>query len=322
MQNELYEEVQENEERSDEYDYFEVHEDLSRIALCTLGSLNWGAVRSPEELRKPCRILHRALHNILQYQDFLSVQSELHNEEFEPLGIGVTNLAYWHAKRHLKYGSQDALDELKSWIEHQTFYLTESNVALAAEKGKCKMSDSTCYGKGIFPWERRAKGVNELVDFTPDPDLDWETLRTSMLKHGVRNAVIGAIAPVESCEKYSNLINMLDGNKINYHELCEKAGLNWQDIESNNKIGFYYINPLAIVGPDGLEEQIQRIYYNGVSVVDEIEFEDGTKMSFTPGHRLLVNRRGIHTWVHVKDLNEGDEIVEIKDFRKESFPTA
>lgn len=181
-----------------------------RIALCTLGSANWGKFRHPEEMRRPLRLLHRALHNLLQYQDFLSVHSELHNKEFEPLGIGVTNLAYWHAKRKLKYGEADSLAEVKRWMEHQAFYLTEMSVDLAEEKGACTESHRTWYGRGIFPWERRAKGVNELADFTPE--LQWEPLRERMVKHGVRNSTLMAIAPVESSSvvlNSTNGVNML-----------------------------------------------------------------------------------------------------------------
>jgi ribonucleoside-diphosphate reductase alpha chain len=67
--------------------------------LCTLGSINWGAFRHPEDMRRACRILQRSLCNILDYQDFFSIQSQLSNDEIQPLGIGITNLAYWHAKR-------------------------------------------------------------------------------------------------------------------------------------------------------------------------------------------------------------------------------
>ena len=171
-------------------------DDTGRIALCTLGSINWGAFRNPEDMRRACRILHRSLNNILDYQDFLSIQSKLSNEEIRPLGIGITNLAYWHAKRSLKYGEKDALAEVKTWMEHQTYYLTEMSVELARERGKCLGSDKTRYGHGVFPWELRAKGVNELADFTPE--LDWETLREQMKQYGVRNATNGAVAPVES----------------------------------------------------------------------------------------------------------------------------
>ena len=183
-------------------------DDAGRIALCTLGSINWGAFRNPEDMRRACRILQRSLCNILDYQDFLSIQSQLSNDEIQPLGIGITNLAYWHAKRGLQYGNKDSLAEVKSWMEHQAFYLTEATVELAKERGRCKDSDRTYYGKGIFPWERRAKGVNELADFAPE--LNWESLRAEMRSYGVRNATLMAIAPVESSSVVINSTNGIE----------------------------------------------------------------------------------------------------------------
>ena len=183
-------------------------DDTGRIALCTLGSINYGAFRNPEDMRRACRILHRSLNNILDYQDFLSIQSKLSNDEIRPLGIGITNLAYWHAKRGLRYGEKDALAEVKTWMEHLAFYLTEASVELAKERGKCLGSDQTRYGKGIFPWELRAKGVNELTNFAPE--LDWETLRVNMKEHGVRNATQMAVAPVESSSVVINSTNGIE----------------------------------------------------------------------------------------------------------------
>jgi ribonucleoside-diphosphate reductase alpha chain len=214
-----------------------------RIALCTLGSINWGAFRNPEDMRRACRILHRSLNNILDYQDFLSIQSKLSNDEIRPLGIGITNLAYWHAKRNFKYGEKDALNDVKSWMEHQAYYLTEASVELAKERGRCEGSDKTRYGQGVFPWELRANGVNELTDFTPE--LDWETLRANMKEHGVRNATQMAVAPVESSSVVINSTNGIEmpmslisvkeskaGSFVQvvpeYHKLKNKYQLMWE----------------------------------------------------------------------------------------------
>jgi len=180
-------------------------DDAGRIALCTLGSINWGAFRNPEDMRRACRILQRSLCNILDYQDFLSIQSQLSNQEIQPLGIGITNLAYWHAKRGLLYGEKDALQEVKTWMEHQAFYLTEATVELAKERGPCSHSGLTRYGQGQFPWELRAEAVNELANFKPE--LDWETLREKMKAFGVRNATLMAVAPVESSSVVINSTN-------------------------------------------------------------------------------------------------------------------
>jgi ribonucleoside-diphosphate reductase alpha chain len=181
-----------------------------RIALCTLGSINWGAFRNPADMRKACRVLVRSLSNLLSYQDFLSIQSKLANTDFEPLGVGITNLAYWHARKGFKYGTPEALDEVKRWMEHQAYFLTETSVELAQEKGPCGRSQYTYYGKGVFPWERRSNGVNELTDFTPSANLDWEGLRARLLQFGIRNATLMAVAPVESSSVVLNSTNGIE----------------------------------------------------------------------------------------------------------------
>jgi ribonucleoside-diphosphate reductase alpha chain len=207
-----------------------------RIALCTLGSINWGSFRNPEDMRRACRILQRSLCNILDYQDFLSIQSKLSNDEISPLGVGVTNLAYWHAKRGMKYGEKEALQEVKTWMEHQAFYLTQGTVELAKERGACKHSAYTRYGRGEFPWENRAKGVNKLTDFTPTNDLNWETLRQDMRMYGVRNATLMAIAPVESSSVVVSSTNGIEMPMSLISVKESKAGSLIQVVPEYNKL--------------------------------------------------------------------------------------
>jgi len=253
-------------------------DDTGRIALCTLGSINWGAFRNPEDMRRACRILHRSLNNILDYQDFLSIQSKLSNDEIRPLGIGVTNLAYWHAKRSLKYGEKDALAEVKIWAEHLAFYLTEASVELAKERGKCEGSDKTRYGQGVFPWELRAKGVNQLTDFAPE--LDWETLRVNMKEHGVRNATQMAIAPVESS---SVVINSTNGIEMpmslisvkeskagsftqvvpEYHKLKNKYQLMWEQKDCDG-----YLKTAAVLAAYVDQSISTNTFYNPAHYAD------------------------------------------------------
>ena len=249
-----------------------------RIALCTLGSINWGSFRNPEDMRRACRILQRSLCNILDYQDFLSIQSKLSNDELQPLGIGITNLAYWHAKRSFKYGEKEALAEVKSWMEHQAFYLTEATVELAKERGPCLDSAKTRYGQGQFPWENRAEGVNELADFTPE--LDWETLRTNMKQYGVRNSTLMAIAPVESS---SVVINSTNGIEMpmslisvkeskagsftqvvpEYHKLKNKYQLMWEQKDCDA-----YLKTAAVLAAYVDQSISSNTFYNPAHFAD------------------------------------------------------
>jgi ribonucleoside-diphosphate reductase alpha chain len=229
-------------------------------------------------MRRACRILQRSLCNILDYQDFLSIQSKLSNDEISPLGIGVTNLAYWHAKRSMQYGEKDALQEVKSWMEHQAFYLTEATVELAKERGACLHSNKTRYGQGVFPWELRAKGVNELADFAPE--LDWETLRVNMKQYGVRNATLMAIAPVESS---SVVINSTNGIEMpmslistkeskagsftqvvpEYHRLKNKYQLMWEQTDCDG-----YLKTAAVLAAYVDQSISTNTFYNPAHFAD------------------------------------------------------
>jgi ribonucleoside-diphosphate reductase alpha chain len=223
-------------------------------------------------MRRACRILHRSLNNILDYQDFLSIQSKLSNDEIRPLGIGITNLAYWHAKRSLRYGEKDALAEVKTWMEHLSYYLTEASVELAQERGRCEHSDKTRYGQGIFPWELRAKGVNELTNF--DPELNWEGLRAMMRSHGVRNATQMAVAPVESSSVVINSTNGIEmpmslisvkeskaGSFVQvvpeYHKLKNKYQLMWDQKDCDG-----YLKTAAVIAAYVDQSISTNTFYN------------------------------------------------------------
>jgi len=297
-----------------------------RIALCTLGSINWGAFRNPEDMRRACRILQRSLCNILDYQDFLSIQSQLSNQEIQPLGIGITNLAYWHAKRSLLYGEKDALQEVKSWMEHQAYYLTEATVELAKERGPCSHSGLTRYGQGVFPWELRATAVDELANFKPE--LDWETLREKMKVHGVRNATLMAVAPVESSSVVINSTNGIEmpmslitvkeskaGSLIQvapeYNKLKNKYQLMW---DQKDCVG--YIKTASVIAAYVDQSISTNTFYNPAHFADRKVPTTLIAKNLMQAHRWglktfyysLINKQGS------KGQDEPESTLEVVDF--------
>ncbi len=301
-------------------------DDEGRIALCTLGSINWGAFRNPEDMRRACRILQRSLCNILDYQDFLSIQSQLSNQEIQPLGIGITNLAYWHAKRGLLYGEKDALQEVKSWMEHQAYYLTEATVELAKERGPCSHSGLTRYGQGVFPWELRAPAVNELANFKPE--LDWEKLREQMKVHGVRNATLMAVAPVESSSVVINSTNGIEmpmslitvkeskaGSLIQvapeYNKLKNRYQLMWEQKDCDG-----YIKTAAVIAAYVDQSISTNTFYNPAHWADR-----KVPTTLIAKNLMLAHRWGLKTFYYSlinkqgsKGQDEPDAKLEAIDF--------
>ena len=73
------------------------------IALCTLSAINCGMINDPSDFEKPCTLAVRALDALLDYQEYPMAAAQISTMNRRPLGIGIINLAYFLAKRGLKY---------------------------------------------------------------------------------------------------------------------------------------------------------------------------------------------------------------------------
>lgn len=218
------------------------HDEDGRIALCTLASFNMSQfmdVENFDELFMYADALVRALDGLLSYQDYPQIQAKIATAEFRTLGVGIVNLADFLCRKGMKYGSPEALAELNKWMERFTYCLTKASVGLAEEKGACGRWQDTCYGKGIFPWQKRNKGVDKLVDTVSDLGLEWEQLMERIKQSGIRNATLSAIAPTESSSQVLNATNGVEQPKAPMSIKASKSGMFKQIIPSPELIKEY-----------------------------------------------------------------------------------
>lgn len=169
------------------------------IALCNLGGVNFGAVDKPEDLLRIVKVGHRALDNLLSYQEHPFTAARRHNELFRPLGIGITGLAYWMARHGLNYSN--CYHELDKWMQYFSYAAINSSVELAKERGKCLGYEDTKWSEGKLPMDM----VNDYYEkFMPHVDhVDWDSLRAKLSKYGIRNASLLAMFPAETSAKVS-----------------------------------------------------------------------------------------------------------------------
>lgn len=197
---------------------FDVEQNDGRIQLCTLGAINLGNMKTPEDLAKPVDLLVRALNELLDYQDYPMIEAYLSTMEHRPLGIGVSNLAYWVAKNGFRYGEDDALVAWDEMMESFQYYLIKSSMELAKERGApCERFSDTKYSKGIMPIHTYAKPVDELVNRKLTHD--WEALSKDVQKYGMLNSTLSAQMPVESS---SLIINATNGIEMPKELVSEK----------------------------------------------------------------------------------------------------
>lgn len=169
------------------------------IALCNLGGVNFGAVDKPEDLLRIVKVGHRALDNLLSYQEHPFPAARRHNELFRPLGIGITGLAYWMARHDLNYSN--CYHELDEWMQYFSYAAIDASVELAKERGKCLGYEDTKWSEGKLPMDM----VNDYYEkFMSHIDhVDWDSLRAKLSKYGIRNASLLAMFPAETSAKVS-----------------------------------------------------------------------------------------------------------------------
>jgi ribonucleoside-diphosphate reductase alpha chain len=177
------------------------------ISLCTLSAINWGLINHPHEFKKYCNLAVRGLDELLDYQDYPIIAAELSTMARRPLGIGIINLAYFLAKRGLKY-DESAFEIVDEYAEAWSYYLIKASNKLAKKKGKISKNNETKYASGVLPIDTYKSAIDNLVE--RKERLPWEDLRTNLKEYGIRNSTLMALMPAETSAQISNSTNGIE----------------------------------------------------------------------------------------------------------------
>jgi ribonucleoside-diphosphate reductase alpha chain len=177
------------------------------ISLCTLSAINWGLINETHEFEKYCDLTVRALNELLDYQGYPIEAAKQGTLNRRPLGVGIINLAYFLAKRGLKY-DESAYEVVDEYAEAWSYYLLKSSANLAAERGKLIYNTDTKYSKGILPIDTYKRAIDNLI--VHRERLPWEELREQLRETGIRNSTLMALMPAETSAQISNSTNGIE----------------------------------------------------------------------------------------------------------------
>lgn len=185
-----------------------VEDPNGEIALCTLSAFNLGAIENLDELDDLSDLIVRALDSLLDYQDYPILAAKISSLGRRTLGVGVTNLAYYLARNGVRYSDGSANALVHRTFEAIQYYLLKASNQLAQEFGKCEMFDDTLYSKGILPIDTYKKDLDDVCN---EPlHYDWETLRATIKKTGLRNSTLTALMPCETSSQITNSTNGIE----------------------------------------------------------------------------------------------------------------
>ena len=190
------------------YPITHIDDHLGEIALCILSAVNVGKINSDKELEELCDLSVRGLEELIDYQEYPVKAAEVATKARRSLGVGFIGLAHYLAKLGHSYGSQEAWDAVHGLAESFQYFLIKSSNEIAKEKGWCENFGRTKYSDGILPIDTYKKDVDEIC--SQPLQHDWESLRASILEHGLRHSTLSAQMPSESSSVVSNATNGIE----------------------------------------------------------------------------------------------------------------
>lgn len=182
------------------------------IALCNLASINlmaWTKLSSPEEKYKFMYLLVRSADNAIDNSFYINPLGKKHSENHRNLGIGTSNYANFLASNRALWNSATARKLTHELYEELSFYAIKSSIQLAKEKSRCPVFNETKWAQGLFPHELSKLGKSDSHLNYPLL-MDWESLRPDLLKYGIRNSRLLAIAPTATSGKVINATEGVD----------------------------------------------------------------------------------------------------------------
>ena len=185
-----------------------IDDPMGEIALCILSAINVGKLKQLDELEELCDLAVRGLDNLIDYQEYPVLAAELSTMNRRSLGIGYIGLAHYLARQGEHYDEPAAWQLVHDLSEAFQYYLLKASNEIAKEYGPCGYFNKTKYSDGILPIDTYKRDIDKIVP--NELKYDWESLRASILVHGLRNSTLSAQMPSESSSVVSNATNGIE----------------------------------------------------------------------------------------------------------------
>lgn len=174
---------------------------------CNLGSLNIANVMDNKDIEEAVRVAVDSLTTVTLKTSIDEVPTVKNgNDAFHSIGLGAMNLHGYLAKSKISYESREARDFANTFFMMMRFYALQRSNEIAMDRGAFKFFEKSEYAKGTAlvkylensyaPKTAKVQALFEGV-YIPTQE-DWAKLNQSIMKHGIFNAYLMAIAPTGS----------------------------------------------------------------------------------------------------------------------------
>ena len=209
------------------------------IAVCNLGSVNLthhikDGEMDGEKLEKTITTAIRMLDNVIDINYYAVKAAKTSNMKHRPIGIGI--MGFQDALYMLKtpYASEEAVEFADRSMEMVSYYAIKASSDLAQERGTYKSYEGSLWSQGVLPIDsidllKESRGENYL-DLDESSTMDWDKLRKTVKKQGMRNSNVMAIAPTATI---ANITGVSQSIEPTYQNLYVKSNLSGEFTVTN-----------------------------------------------------------------------------------------
>jgi len=207
----------------------------SEIAVCNLGSVNLTAhmttdasgkmILDHEKLHKTIRTAMRMLDNVIDINYYAVAKARNSNLKHRPVGLGIMGFQDCLHMQRIPYASDEAVKFADSSMEAICYYAYLASSELAEERGTYSTYKGSLWDRGILPQDSVALLAQErggYVEVDGSSQMNWDSLRSRIKQHGMRNSNCVAIAPTATI---SNIIGVSACIEPTFQNLFVKSNL-------------------------------------------------------------------------------------------------
>jgi ribonucleoside-diphosphate reductase alpha chain len=201
------------------------------IAVCNLGSVNLAqhmkdGKLDEDKVKQTVSTAIRMLDNVININYYSVDTAKDSNLKHRPIGLGLMGFQDALYMQDIPYCSEDAVTFADRSMELISYYAIHASTELAKERGAYESYEGSLWSQGILPKDSikilRENRGSEFIQVNEDETLDWETLRKKVLKDGMRNSNVMAIAPTATI---SNITGVTQSIEPTYQNLYVKSNL-------------------------------------------------------------------------------------------------
>ncbi len=234
-------------------------------AVCNLGSINLAehfkdGKLDENKVASTIRAAIRMLDNVIDINFYPIQEAKNSNVRHRPIGLGMMGFQDALYIQNISYASHEAVEFADASMEMISYYAILASSELAKERGTYSTYKGSKWDRGYLPIDtiellEKERGLPIEVD--RKARMNWQVVRDSIKKHGMRNSNTMAIAPTATI---ANITNVTQSIEPMYKHLFVKSNLSGE---------FTIPNPFLV-------EKLKSMNLWDEEMIDDLKYFDGS----------------------------------------------